>query len=59
MLFVVLLEKLLAEGAAVLDAAEAVRKLRAALHGSELAFRIRVVIVNIRSAVAFGDAHRG
>src|ERR1035437_5857 len=58
-LFVIPLEELLTEGAAVLYAAEAVRKLRAVLHGSELAFRIRVVVGNIRSAVALGDAQVG
>src|SRR5208283_4387614 len=58
-LFVVPLEKLLAEGAAVLDAAEAVRKLRAVLHGAELAFRIRVVVGNIRPAMALGNAQVG
>src|SRR5579863_1847848 len=58
-LFVIPLEKLLAEGAAVLDATEAIWKLRTVLHGSELAFRIRVVIGNIRSAVALGDAQVG
>src|ERR1039457_7673151 len=56
---VIPLEKLLAEGAAVLDAAESIGELRAVLHGSELAFRIRVVVGNIRSAVALGDAQVG
>ena len=58
-LFVIPLEKLLAKGAAVLDAAEAIWKLRAVLHGSELAFRIRVVVGNIRTAVALGDTQVG
>src|SRR5664280_1289665 len=58
-LFVVPLEELLAEGAAVLNAAEAIWKLRAVLHGSELAFRIGVVVGNIGSAVALGDAQIG
>ena len=44
MLLVVPVEELLAEGAAVLDAAESVRELRAIFHGAQLAFRIRVVI---------------
>lgn len=43
-LFVIPLEKLLAEGAAVLDAAEAIRKLRTVLRRAELASRIGVVI---------------
>ena len=59
MLLVVPLEKLLAEGAAVLDAAEAIRELRAVLHGSKLAFRIRIVVGNIGSAVGLGDAQVG
>ena len=58
-LFVVRLERLLAEGAAVLDAAGAIRKLRAVLHGSELAFRIRVVVGNIWPTVALDDAQVG
>ena len=56
MLLVVPVKELLTEGAAVLDAAEAVRELRAVLQGAELAFRIRVVIGNIRPAVGLGDA---
>ena len=59
MLLVVPVEELLAEGAAVLDAAEAIRELRTVLQGPELAFRIRVVIGNIRSAVGLGDAEIG
>jgi hypothetical protein len=51
MLLVVPLEELLAKGAAVLDAAEAIGELRAVLQGTELAFRIRVVVGNIGSAV--------
>jgi uncharacterized protein (TIGR03437 family) len=39
-----------------LDAAEAIRELRAVFHGAELTFRIRVVVGNIRSAVGLGDA---
>src|SRR5437588_2418442 len=58
-LFVVPLEKLLAEGAAVLNAAKAIRKIRSVLQGSELAFRIWVVVGNIRSAVALGDTQVG
>src|SRR4051794_7063680 len=55
MLLVVPLEKLLAESTAVLNAAEAVGELGAILHGSKLAFRIRIVVGNIRSAVGLGD----
>jgi len=59
MLLVVPLKELLAKGAAVLDAAEAIRELRAVLHGAELAFRIRVVVGNIRPAVGLGNAQVG
>lgn len=59
MLLVVPLEKLLAKVAAVLYAAEAIRKLRAVFHGSELVFRIRVVVGHIRAAVALGDTQVG
>ena len=45
--FVVPLEELLAEGAAVLDAAEAIWKIRPVLHGSD------------RAAVALGDTQVG
>ena len=44
---------------AVLDAAEAIRKLRAVLHGAELAFRIRIVVEDVRPAVRLGDAQIG
>ena len=57
-LLVVPLEELLTEGAAVLDAAGAIRELRAVLHGAELAFRMRVVVGNIRPAVGLGDPGR-
>ena len=59
MLVVVPGEKRLAEGAAVLDAAEAIRKLGAVLHGAELAFRIRIVVGSIGPAVGLGDAQIG
>jgi hypothetical protein len=39
MFLVVPVEELLAEGAAVLDAAETIRKIRAILQGAKLAFR--------------------
>ena len=58
-MLLVILEKLLAESAAVLDATEAIRKIRAVLHGAKLAFRIRIVVGNIGSAVAFGDTQVG
>jgi hypothetical protein len=42
-LFAIPLKELLAEGAANLDAAEAIREIRVLLHRSELAFGIRIV----------------
>jgi hypothetical protein len=59
MLLVVPPEKILAECAAVGETAEAIRELRTVLQGPELAFRIRVVIGYIRSAVGLGDAEIG
>ena len=44
MLVVVPGEEGLAESAAVLNAAEAIRELGAVFHGAELAFRIRIVV---------------
>jgi hypothetical protein len=58
-LVVVPLEKVLAEGAAVLDAAEMIRELGTILHGAELAFRVRSVVGNIGPAMALGDAQVG
>ena len=58
-LLVVPLEELLAQGAAVLEAAEAIWEFRAVLHGAELTFRIWVVVGNIRPAVGLGDAKVG
>ena len=55
-IFVVPVETLLAERAAVLDAAESIRNFRPLLHGSELAFRNGIVIGNVRSAVTLGNA---
>ena len=52
-------EELLAEGAAVLDAAEAIRELGPVLQSPELAFRIRVVVGNVGAAVGLGDAEVG
>lgn len=59
MLFVVPLEELPTEGAAVLDAAEAIRELGALLQGSGLAFRVRVLAGDVRPAVGLGDARAG
>lgn len=59
MLVVVPGEELLAEGAAVLNAAEAIRKAGPVLQGAKLAFRVRVVVRNVGSAVRLGDAQVG
>src|ERR1041385_2427907 len=58
-LLVVPLEELLAEGATVLDAAEAVWEVGPVLQGSELAFGIRVVVGDVGPAVSLGDAQVG
>ena len=54
--FVVPAEKFLTESPAVLDAAEAVRELRAILQRAEWTFRVRVVVGDVRTAVRLGDA---
>ena len=46
----------LAEGARILNRAEAFGKLRAVLQGFELAFPERIVIGDMRAAVSLGDA---
>ena len=48
-LVVVPLKEALAEPASILDGAEAIRKPRAVFEGAELAFRIRIVIGNMRT----------
>src|SRR2546429_642082 len=58
-LIVVPAKKRLAESASILDAAEAIWKLRAVLHSSKLAFRIRVVVGGVRAAVTLGDTKIG
>ena len=59
MLLVVPREELLTEGATVLNRAEALGKLGAVLHRAKLAFRIRVVIGDVRTAMGLGDAQVG
>ncbi len=59
MLFVVPVEKVLAKRAAVLDAAEVSRELRAVLEGFELGLRIGVVVADVRPAMGFGDSQIG
>ena len=58
-LVVVPLEEGLAETASVFDGAEAVRETRAVFEGAELAFRIRIVIGDVWTAVGFDDAQIG
>jgi hypothetical protein len=58
-LVVVPLEEGLAEAARVFDGTEAVRETRAVFEGAELAFRIRIVIGDMRTAVGLDDAEIG
>ena len=48
-----------AEGAAVGQGTEAIGKLRAILHGAEVAFRIRIVVGGVWPRVGLGDAQVG
>jgi len=59
MLVVVPGDKVLTETTAVLDRTEALGKVWPVLHGPELAFRVRIVIGNMRATVCFGDAKIG
>ena len=59
MLVVVPGKKRVAEGAAILNRAEAIGKLGAILHGAELAFRKRIVVGSVGPAVGLGDAEIG
>lgn len=59
MFFVVPREEQLAERAAILNGSEATRKFGSVFEGAKLAFRVRVVIGNVRTAVDFGDAQVG
>ncbi len=59
MLIAVPREEGLAESAAVLNTAEGIEELGAVFHGSELAFRIWVVLGRVGSAVGLGDAQVG
>src|ERR1022692_3017102 len=52
-------EKSLRKSATVLNAPEAVWELRAVLQGAKLAFRIRIVIGDVRAAVGFRDTQVG
>ena len=52
-LVVVPLKEGLAEPASVFDGAEAIREARAVFEGAELAFRIRIVVGDMRAADGF------
>ncbi|SPE23403.1 hypothetical protein SBA2_1230004 [Acidobacteriia bacterium SbA2] len=52
-------EEGLAKPTGVFDGAEAVREARAVFEGPKLAFRIRIVIGDMRTAVGFDDAQIG
>ena len=58
-LLVVPLEKGLAEATSVLNRAEAIRDTRAVFQGSELAFRMRIVIGDMGTAVGFDNTQIG
>lgn len=54
-LFVVPVEEVDGEGTGVLDGAEAGWKAWPILQGSELTFRVRVVVGDVRAAMGFGN----
>ena len=49
-------EKSLRKSAAVLNARKAIRELRSIFHGAELAFRIRIVVGDVRPTMRLGNA---
>src|ERR1700746_1811300 len=53
MLLVVPAKKSLTESSAILNAPETVRELRPILQGAELAFRVRIVVRNVRPTMRF------
>jgi len=59
MLVLVPLKEGLAETTGVLDGAEAIRETGTVFQSSELAFRVRIVIGDVRTAVGFDDAQIG
>ena len=59
MFLVVPAKKSLTESTTVLNAPEAVRELRPILQGAELAFRIRIVVRDVRPAMRLGDPQIG
>src|SRR5215472_8766803 len=58
-LLVIPTKKSLTESTTVFEASETVRELRPILQRAELAFRIRVVVRNMRTAVCFGHPQIG
>ena len=59
MLVVVPGEEFLTKGAAILNTAESIRKAGPIFQSAKLAFRIRVVVGNVGSAVRLGNAKIG
>ena len=59
MFLVVPTKKSLRKNSAILNAPEAVRELRPVFYGAELAFRIRIVVGDVRPAVCFGHTQVG
>jgi hypothetical protein len=59
MFLVVPTKKSLRKSPAILKASEAVRELRAIFHGAELAFRIRIVVGDVRPTMCFGHTQVG
>ena len=59
MFLVVPRKKSLTESTAILNAPETVRELRPILQGAELAFRVRIVVRDVRPAMRFRDTQIG
>ena len=57
--FVVPAEKSLRKSTTIMNAPETSRELRPIFHGAELAFRIRIVVGDMRAAARFGDPQVG
>src|SRR5258707_7356743 len=48
-------EEILREGASILEGSKTLREARSIFQSPEVAFRIRVVVGNVRATVGFGD----
>ena len=59
MLVVVPSKEGLAESTGILNRTETIWKFGTVLHGAELAFRIRIIVGSVGSAVGLGDAEIG